>query len=181
MTVVPFRLTPTIPILTLWEPWASLIVAGFKLHETRHWPTKRRGAVAIHAAKRVVLDVDPSLDELCRFALGDDWRKTRPLGCVVSIANLTGCFLSDHLAEGRPPLLEPVQDCDFLAGNYADGRFGFRLDSACALRDPLPLKSRQTPFWEWSPPADLVSRLTPPVDHAFQSQRWQEHRRAACA
>ena len=169
----------TVPVLTLWEPWASLIVAGFKRHETRHWSTKVRGRVAIHAAKRVVLDVAPELDELCNFALGAGWRRTRPLGCVLAVANLKGCFAADHLAEGRPPLLSAVQDCDHLAGNFDDGRFGFCLDDVRPLICPLPLTSRQTPLWSWRPPADLDKRLLPAVDHFAAARRWEVRHAAA--
>jgi hypothetical protein len=162
-----------IPVLTLWEPWASLIVAGFKRHETRHWSTKVRGRVAIHAAKKI--DVEGAPTNLCDFALGAGWQKNRPRGCVVAVANLTGCYLADHLIEGRRPLLQPVEECDELAGNYSDGRFGFRLDDVRPLREPLPLISRQTPFWAWTPPADLADRLLPPVDHFAAAKRWLEH------
>lgn len=167
-----------LPVLTLWEPWGSLIPAGFKRHETRHWATKVRGLVAIHSAQRCERDVGPDLDALCRFAFGDDWARTRPSGCVIAIANLTACVPTDLLVEGRPPLLLPVQECDFLAGNYEDGRFGFRLEDVRALKDPLPLKSRQTPFWQWVPPEDLAARLLPPVDHFDAARRWEMHRAA---
>lgn len=168
-----FGVAAPIPILSLWEPWASLIVAGFKRHETRHWPTKVRGRIAIHATQRVER-VDGQLAELCEFAFDAGWQKTRPAGCVVAIANLTGCYAADHLAEGRPPLLPPIFECDYLAGNYADGRFGFRLEDVRALAQPLPLKSRQTPFWLWTPPADLEARLLPPVDHFAAARRWED-------
>lgn len=162
----------SLPVLSLWEPWASLIAAGFKLHETRHWPTKVRGRVAIHATQKVERDVEPELDALCVFALGADWRRTRPAGCVLAVADLTGCYRADHLAEGRPPLLAAVRECDILSGNYADGRFGFRLETVRPLRDPLPLKSRQTPFWMWRAPDDLERRLGAAVDQAAAADRW---------
>ena len=40
-----------IKAISLWQPWASLIVCGAKEIETRSWSTKVRGTVAIHAAK----------------------------------------------------------------------------------------------------------------------------------
>lgn len=40
------------PALTLWQPWASLVAAGVKTVETRHWSTKYRGPLIIHAAAR---------------------------------------------------------------------------------------------------------------------------------
>lgn len=38
--------------ITIWQPWASLIMLGKKTIETRSWATSYRGPLAIHAAKR---------------------------------------------------------------------------------------------------------------------------------
>lgn len=38
--------------ISLWQPWASLVVLGAKKIETRHWSTNYRGPLLIHAAKR---------------------------------------------------------------------------------------------------------------------------------
>lgn len=41
--------------LTIWQPWASLIAAGFKPYEYRRWPAPgfvRGQRIVIHAAKR---------------------------------------------------------------------------------------------------------------------------------
>lgn len=47
--------------ISLWQPWASLMVAGKKRVETRHWPLKHRGPLLIHAAKKW----DQRLANLC--------------------------------------------------------------------------------------------------------------------
>lgn len=39
-------------VLTLWQPWASLVALGVKTIETRSWSTKYRGPLAIHAAAK---------------------------------------------------------------------------------------------------------------------------------
>jgi activating signal cointegrator 1 len=39
--------------LSLWQPWASLLVHGTKRVETRGWETKHRGPLLIHAAKQL--------------------------------------------------------------------------------------------------------------------------------
>lgn len=51
--------------LTIWEPWAFAIALGSKLIENRTWFTNHRGALAIHAAKRM-----PDEDELMDVADG---------------------------------------------------------------------------------------------------------------
>lgn len=38
--------------LTVQQPWASVIASGDKLVENRSWPTKYRGPLAIHTARR---------------------------------------------------------------------------------------------------------------------------------
>lgn len=165
---------PTIPILSYWEPWLSLHIAGFKLHETRNRPTRVRGLVAHHSAKKLVTDLHPKVAELCDFALGPNWREpgVLPLGCVRSVGELTACHPTDFLAEGRPPLLPAIQECDWLAGDYSDGRWGWRMDRVRALADPLPLIGGRG-WFRWMPPADLAARLLPPADHAEASRRWE--------
>lgn len=38
--------------LSIQQPWAWLLVNGFKPVENRSWPTKVRGRIAIHAGKK---------------------------------------------------------------------------------------------------------------------------------
>ena len=38
-------------VITLKEPWASLVVNGYKTYEFRSWKTSYRGKILIHAAK----------------------------------------------------------------------------------------------------------------------------------
>lgn len=47
----------TIPTLTVWQPWATLIAEGFKPYEFRGWPAPRSligKRIAIHAGARPV-------------------------------------------------------------------------------------------------------------------------------
>ena len=39
--------------LSIQQPWAWLIVNGFKDVENRDWPTKIRGIVGVHAGKKI--------------------------------------------------------------------------------------------------------------------------------
>jgi hypothetical protein len=42
-----------IKVITLKQPWASLIACGYKEYEFRSWNTKYRGTIYIHAGKGV--------------------------------------------------------------------------------------------------------------------------------
>ncbi len=37
-------------VISLLQPWASLVVMGYKKCETRSWNTKSRGTLLIHAS-----------------------------------------------------------------------------------------------------------------------------------
>src|SRR5207302_1698550 len=83
--------------LSLWQPWASLVVLGAKRIETRSWSTQHRGPLAIHAAKKwepnkilALIDEEPY-----RSALGEH-RGNLPLGCILGTVNVTDCFELDH-------------------------------------------------------------------------------------
>jgi hypothetical protein len=47
--------------ITLWQPWASLILWGEKKIETRSWATQHRGLLAIHSAAKD----HPTLAAIC--------------------------------------------------------------------------------------------------------------------
>lgn len=150
-----FGPSPTIKAISLWQPWGSLIARGLKLHETRHWSTSHRGRIAIHAAK--TRDLAGSPDELCRVGLGLRWAEDLPLGAVVAVARLVACRYAEHI-EGD------LTRADRAAGNYAIGRFAWRLEDVRPLAEPIPAVGRQGLF-NWTPPDDLDARLLPPVDH----------------
>ena len=166
-----FGHTTTIKTLSLWQPWASLVAAGVKLHETRHWETAYRGPIAIHAAK--TLDVAGAPEQLCQDVFGRFWAKELPRGAVVAIGELTRCSpahtVADHLLAA-----------DLESGNFAHGRFAWRIENVRALAVPIPLVGRQGLF-HWNASAGLDDLLGPPLNHAAacQSIGWAGPRKAA--
>lgn len=120
-------------ILTLWQPWATLIALGVKIHETRSWSTKYRGPVAIHAAKR---PIDIYGRELIRTLseMGVDVpdADSMPLGEIVAVVYLEDVLLTQH---SRPSL------ADGFCGDFSRGRFAWHLDDIRQCN--LPYKGRQ--------------------------------------
>jgi hypothetical protein len=84
LPVVP---CPT-PVLTLHQPWASLIALGVKTIETRSWSTKYRGPLAIHAGAGWTMD--------SRRAVGTD-----PIGHVIASRGLRTPFLGYKDSAGK--------------------------------------------------------------------------------
>lgn len=150
-----FSDTTDLKAISLWQPWASLIAAGLKRHETRHWPTEHRGPIAIHAAKR--MDVAGAPEELCIAAFGPNWRDILPMGAMVAVARLTHCRNSRSV-------LCSLTRADREAGNFAPGRYAWRLEGVRPLSRPIETIGRQGLF-NWSPPEDLEARLDRPLDH----------------
>jgi hypothetical protein len=151
-----FDFTEPMKALSFWQPWASLVAAGVKAHDTRDWSTPYRGLIAIHAAK--TLDVAGAPEELCRAALGARWARIIPIGMVVAIARLTACV------ETRSALARDLTPADLEAGTFTPGRVAWRLEDVRALLRPIPAIGRQTLF-NWTPPADLANNLTPVINH----------------
>lgn len=117
--------------ISLWQPWASLIAAGAKPFETRHWAPPREligSTIAIHAAKKIDKDAI-SLAEMVAygqhpqggFALADKLEQleegipdemfgvfgqaTFPVGCVVCTARLDAAF---QLGDAAPDTAVPA-------------------------------------------------------------------------
>ncbi|HEY9736923.1 MAG TPA: ASCH domain-containing protein [Trichocoleus sp.] len=144
-------------ILTLWQPWASLIAAGLKRCETRSWRTDYRGPLVIHAAKRPMKYPDMATwieavilaEEAEKF---DDQSivplvSELPYGAVVAIADLAGCFkmvhATDASAVGKNEILIGQQSVlERAVGDWSAGRFAWQLENIKAL-EPILWKGGQ--------------------------------------
>lgn len=124
--------------LTLWQPWATLIVLGPKRIENRTWlpSTFLIGQrIAIHAGKRcdghAVLDHEETLVRI----LGG--YKDLPSGAILGTARLVGT--TRHSTD--PWFTGPV---------------GWILDDVRPLSEPLPCKGAQG---FWNIPMDVFGKL----------------------
>jgi hypothetical protein len=94
---VPGEIDHLLPlkVLTLHEPWSSLIAAGAKTIETRQKRTHYRGWLGIHSAKRS-MDADAmalyfaNRDVLCEHLDADRW-EILPFGRLVAVCRLVDC------------------------------------------------------------------------------------------
>ena len=137
--------------ISLWQPFATLLVAGFKINETRGWPTSYRGPLAIHAAKKWTGE----LEELCltepfatylsrlrpnqggAFYLVDALELILPRGKVVGIVDVDDCVLVDERSSAG--VLEPERSF----GDFTPGRYRWPTSSPRRLREPFDFVGRQ--------------------------------------
>ncbi|HLJ95670.1 MAG TPA: ASCH domain-containing protein [Gemmataceae bacterium] len=72
--------------LSLKQPWAALLVHGYKTIEVRRWPTARRGRILIHAAR-----VPDSRAEAWSLVPAELHEAAQLRGGIVGAGELTGC------------------------------------------------------------------------------------------
>ena len=73
-------------VLTIKQPWASLIINGHKLYEFRSWKTNYRGKILIHAGLSFQKKVNDKFEYLNLEYI---------YGAIIGEANLVDCILID--------------------------------------------------------------------------------------
>jgi hypothetical protein len=148
--------------ITIIQPWATLAAIGEKGFETRSWPTKRRGDIAIHAGKKVdreACEVPEIKAALSRHGYTAD---NLPTGAVVAIAHLLECWKwdsKDRVLLRHKPIIEyetvgkvenslEISEKEKAFGWFGHGRYAWQLDNVRMLPDPKPAKGQQG-LWNW--------------------------------
>ncbi len=142
--------------ISLYNPHAMLVGLGLKLNETRSWPTKYRGLIAIHASRKMT----PFLDRLCfeepfkkalvdaGYIKGKEWVKPHPMGAVIATCNLVNCVEIDA------DFLWKQTRQEVIFGDYTLGRYAWILQNARLLPEPIPAKG-QLSIWKWQVPEGI--------------------------
>lgn len=136
--------------ISLWQPWATLMVTGAKRNETRSWSTAIRGTVAIHAAKKWTGE----LQELClsspmfraalnplrpnqggAFWLDDALPLILPRGVILGTVDILAC---ERITESNTPT-----GPERIFGDYRLGRFMWRTANARRFEEPIPFTGHQ--------------------------------------
>lgn len=137
--------------ITIIQPWATLIAIGAKQYETRSWPTKHRGEIAIHAGKKS--DNEACKEPEIRAAL--EWYgytvDNLPTGAVVATAKLTNCLKSldtwtdGYELEGNRLVYSP----EYEFGDFTPGRYAWEMSDVKLLNEPISAKGQQR-LWNWN-------------------------------
>lgn len=146
--------------ITIWQPWASLIVHGVKHYETRGWYTGYRGPIAIHAAAKKVTKKEwetfsEKLNMICGKQLPLHFRngeivylnpKTKnetvlKRGCVLAVADIVDCIRIDKDFLAR---LTPLERA---LGDYSDGRCAWKLENITTVFESDFSISGQQRIW----------------------------------
>lgn len=123
--------------LSVWQPWAHLIVHGAKPVENRTWSTSYRGPLLIHAGKkrdedswfsaRAILD---TLDPRPEFPRATP--NTLAYGAIVGVVRLADCV--------------PSESCELPFANRSPGGFCWVFEDARDFFEPIPYRGMQGLF-----------------------------------
>ena len=115
--------------ISIQQPWAWLIVNGYKDLENRTWAPKHRGRVLIHAPKtvdRTGFQAQREWIRTCGIQIPDDL----PTGCIVGAATITG-VVRDRPGDS-PPTSSP----------WYEGPVGILMTEPVAYANPIPAKGK---------------------------------------
>lgn len=147
--------------LSLLQPWASGVALGLKEWETRSWPTKYRGQVAIHASKGLPKEAR----ELChqhpwskvfepngpgeKHLMIDEAIAALPRGAIIAVATLADCQQVEDVVWNLP-------DDEKAWGDFSRGRRAWRMAGVIALPHPVPCAGA---LGLWTVPADVERQV----------------------
>ncbi len=120
-------------VLSLTEPWATLIKEKKKFVETRSWRTSYRGELYIHASATKISKECLENKEFMKLVEGI------PLnyGNIICKCRLVDCvYMTEEYV--REMKIENPQE--YLCGEYAVGRYAWILEDIEVLNKPIPVK-----------------------------------------
>ena len=106
-------------VLSIKEPWATLIKEKKKYIETRSWKTNYRGEIYIHASLKKINKKDPHIKELLELIPNIDMS----YGYIICKCKLVDCIYMDDL------FIKKIKNNhqEYLCGEYSIGRYAWIL------------------------------------------------------
>ena len=108
--------------LSIRQPWAWLVVNGYKNIENRTWSTGFRGRIYVHAGQRTVADDYPEQREYLARA-----------GIVIPVVVARGAIVGEVTITGCVSLSDSPWFC---------GPYGFTLEDPVAYDLPIPCRGQ---------------------------------------
>ena len=128
-------------VISLLEPWASLVKEKTKNIETRSWKTSYRGELYIHASKRKLTKNNFVKYEKQLDLLSD---KDFKYGYIIAKCKLVDCRIMTE------DLINEVKQNhnEYISGEYKVGRYAWILEDIEILKTPIQAKG-QLGIWNY--------------------------------
>jgi hypothetical protein len=144
-----------VKVISVIQPWATLLALNEKGFETRSWATKYRGELAIHASKKIdkmACRQEPFKSVLAKHRYDEN---NLPIGVILAIGFLEKCYKvignSDDVAfigHGANVIDYVVQGNEYAFGDYTEGRYAWDLQDIKMIKPPIPAKG-QLGIWNY--------------------------------
>ena len=122
-------------VLSLKEPFASLILNNKKYIETRSWNTKYRGEIYIHASIKEIGKSIDGREELIKLIGNDDMH----YGKIICKCNLVNCI---KMTEEYIEKIKNTENQQYICGDYSVGRYAWILEDITPLPEMINAKGK---------------------------------------
>lgn len=124
-------------VITIKQPYASLIANGLKEYEFRTWKTKYRGDILIHSGKNI------DEEAMKKFAHLD---LEYPIGCIIAKAKITDCIPVDDDVRKILKLKKSLVYENIINKNEWVG-YGFKLENIVKI-NPIKINGKLS-LWDY--------------------------------
>lgn len=124
-------------VLTIKQPWATLIMQGYKRFEFRSWQTKYRGDLLIHAGKGIDKEAIKRLEKYLP--------KELLTGKILGKVTLVDCIKMSP--EFKERLLK--ENKDIYAKSSFQENYGWQMDNVQVFKEQIETKGHLS-LWEYN-------------------------------
>lgn len=124
-------------VITIKQPFASLIASNLKEYEFRTWKTKYRGEILIHAGK----GIDKKAMEKFK-----DYNLDYPSGCIIAKVNLSDCIKVDDEFRKKLNDKNPLVYSSIVKHHEWEG-YAFQMENIEKI-NPIPINGKLS-LWEY--------------------------------
>jgi len=153
-------------VLSLTEPYATLIKEQKKKIETRGWKTTYRGELYIHASSTKIPKEWKENQELMSLVSS----KTLNFGYIICKCQLVDCIYMDkefikETKENNPQ--------EYLCGVYEEGRYAWILENVQPLSTPIKAKG-QLNIWNFYNEQEIMNMMNQ-INYGWVDKNHQKH------
>lgn len=120
-------------VLSLTEPYATLIQEKKKYIETRSWKTNYRGELYIHASATKISKLDLKNQELMQLVEN----KNMNFGHIICKCQLVDCI---EMTKEYVEKMKTKNHQEYVCGEYKEGRYAWILEDIIPLEHQIPAK-----------------------------------------
>ncbi len=124
-------------VITIKQPWATLIAKGYKEYEFRTWKTKYRGDILIHAGK----GIDKKAMERFQYL-----NLVYPVGKIIAKATITDCIYVDEEFAQKLYKKDPIVYKSLINNDDWSG-YGFKLENVKEV-NPIEVNGKLS-LWDY--------------------------------